>query len=266
MALSNQFAMQKVFSVKGFDIETGELLLTLKKMKETTFTNGQETVWVTGSDSRIASFDHSKTAMLSGASALISDELLALQTGEDVKNLSASTLFEYEDTLTITSNVATTTYTATGTAGAEVGFAYILDANGSSLATLTQDAAATPTKFTYTSGTKALTFFAGAYPDGTKVRVVYHPTASSLKKVQSGSQTFAKTVRIVADCKLKDACNDKIIFGQLKADKGKISGAFEWSLTDGGEATVHNFECEFLESCDDDILWELLIVDPDDLS
>jgi hypothetical protein len=35
MALSSQFALQKVFSVFGYDIDTGELILTLKKMKET---------------------------------------------------------------------------------------------------------------------------------------------------------------------------------------------------------------------------------------
>jgi len=266
MALSSQFALQKVFSIFGYDIDTGELVLTLKKMKETSFTNGQETVWVTGSDSRIASFDHSKTAMISGASALVSDELMAVQTGTDVQTLTASTLYEYEEVVTVGTNTALTTYTATGTAGSEIGFAYVLDANGTSIATLTQDASATPTKFTYTPGTKTLTFATGAYTTGTKIRVVYKPTAATLKKMSSGSQTFAKTLRIVADCKMKDACNDKIIYGQLKADKGKISGAFEWSLTDGGEATVHNFECEFLESCDEDTLWTMLIVDPDDLS
>jgi hypothetical protein len=267
MALSQTYGLQKVFNISGFDIDTGELILHLTKLKESTFTNGQETVWLSGgmSGSRIASFDHSKTAMIAGASAVVSDELMSIQTGTDVATLSASTLYQFTEVLTISSDAAVTTYTATGTAGEEIGFAYILDTNGDKLATLTQDAAATPTKFTYTPGTKALAFATG-YTDGTKVRVVYKPTAASLKHMQSNSQTFAKTVRIVADCLLKDVCRDKYVYGQIQADKGKISGAFEWSLSDAGEATVHNFECEFLESCTSEKLWDFYIVDPDDLT
>lgn len=266
MALSSQFALQKVFKVYGFDIDTDQLVLTLKKMKDTSFTNGSETVWVTGSDSRIASFDHSKTAMIAGSSALVAADLLAAQTGNDVQNLTSSVLYEHIEELTITSNVAHTTYTATGTAGSEIGFAYILDVNGDSIATLTQDASATPTKFAYTPGTKSIAFANSAYADGTKVRVAYFPTAANLKRIYSESTSFSKTLRIVAICQMKDACRDKIVMGQLRAAKGKISGAFEWSLTDGGEATAHNFECEFLEACDSDLQWEYLIVDPDELT
>ncbi len=268
MALSNTYALAKVFNIRTYDIDTGEMNLSLKKLKETTFTNNSDTTWVTGGQAgtRLSSFDMRKTATISGASAVVSDELISIQTGTDVVTLSNSTLFRHEDILTISSNVATTTYTATGTAGSEIEFAYILDANGDKVETLTQDASATPTKFTYTPGTKALTFHTGAYTNGTKVRVVYNPTASSMKHMQSNSQTFAKTVKVEADCLLKDVCRDKYVYGQIQADKGKISGAFEWSLSDGGEATVHNFECEFLESCASEKLWDFYIVDPDDLT
>lgn len=268
MALSSQYALQKVFNVRGYNITTGALELTLKKLKETTFTNGQETVWVTGGQAgtRIASFDHSKTAMISGSSALVSDELIAAQTGTAVATLSSSLLYRFEETLTISSNVATTTYTATGTVGSEVDYAYIVDTNGATTATLTQDAAATPTKFTYTPGTKTLTFHTGAYTNGTKVKVIYNPTASTMKHMQSNSQTFAKTLRIEADCLLKDACSDQLVLGQIQADKGKIAGNFEWSLSDGGEATVHNFECEFLEGCSSEKLWDFYILESSALS
>jgi hypothetical protein len=268
MALSNTYALAKVFNIRTYDIDTGKMNLSLKKLKETTFTNNSDTVWVTGGQAgtRLASFDMGKTATIAGASAVVSDELISIQTGTDVATLTNSTLFRYEDVLTISSNVAITTYTATGTAGSEIEFAYILDANGDKVETLTQDASATPTKFTYTPGTKVLTFHTGAYTNGTKVRVVYNPTASSMKHMQSNSQTFAKTVKVEADCLLKDVCRDKYVYGQIQADKGKISGAFEWSLSDGGEATVHNFECEFLESCTSEKLWDFYIVDPDDLT
>lgn len=268
MALSQTYGLQKVFNIRGYDIDTGALVLNLTKLKESTFTNGQETVWLSGgqANTRLASFDHSKTAMISGSSAVVSDQLITLQTGTDVATLTSSTAYRHSEVLTISSNTAVTTYTATGTVGSEVDFAYILDTNGDISATLTQDAAATPTKFSYTPGTKTLTFATGAYTNGTKVRVVYNPTAASMKHMQSNSQTFAKTVKIEADCLLKDVCRDKYVYGQIQSDKGKISGAFEWSLSDSGDATVHNFECEFLESCASEKLWDFYIVDPDDLT
>jgi len=268
MALSSQYALQKVFNLRAFSITTGQLVLSLKKLKETNFTNGENKIWVQGGPAnlRIASFSDGKTAMLSGSSALVSDELMAAQTGTAVATRTSSTEYSFEETLTISSNTATTTYTATGTAGSEIDFAYIVDANGATTSTLTQDASATPTKFTYTSGTKLLTFATGAYVNGTLVKVIYKPTASTLKEMVSNSSTFAQTLRIEADCVFKDGCSDQEILGQLRADKGAFSGAFEWSLSAGGEATVHNFEIEFLEGCTGGELWSLLILEASSLS
>jgi len=269
MALSSQYALAKVFNLRFYDIDTGRLAVSLRKMKETTFTNNQETVYVTGgqANSRLCSFDMSKTATISGASALVSDELMAAQTGTAVETLTSSTLYRHEETLTITSNVATTSYTATGTAGSEIEFAYIVDSNGATAAVLTQDASATPTKFTYTPGTKALTFATGAYTNGTQVKVIYNPTASTMKHMQSNSQTFSKTFRLEADCLLKNACTDQYVLGQIQAEKAKIAGNFEWSLTDGGEASVHNFECELLEDfCGTEKIWDFYILEESALS
>ena len=269
MALSSQYALAKVFNLRFYDKTTDQLVISLRKMKETTFTNNQETTYVTGGQagSRLASFDMSKTATISGASALVSDELMAAQTGTAVATLTSSTLYRHEETLTISSNVAVTTYTATGTVGSEIDFAYIVDSNGATTAVLTQDAAATPTKFTYTPGTKTLTFATGAYTNGPKGKVVYNPTASTMKHLQSNSQTFSKTLRLEADCLLKDACSDQYVLGQLQAEKAKIAGNFEWSLTDGGEAAVHNFECELLEDfCGDEKIWDFYIVESASLS
>lgn len=269
MALSSQWILGKVFNIRGYSKTTDQLVLSLKKMKETTFTNDQTTTYVTGgpSGARLSSFDTSKIATFSGASAVVSDELMAAQTGTAVETLTNSTLYRFEETLTITSNAAVTTYTATGTAGSEIDFAYIVDSNGSTTAVLTQDAAATPTKFSYTPGTKTLNFFAGQYANGTQVKVVYNPTASSMKHVQSNSDTFSMTLRIEADCLLKDACSDQYVLGQLRADKGHISGAFEWSLTDTGEAAVHNFTCELLEDfCGAAKIWDFYILEQTALS
>lgn len=265
---TTQYGIQKVFNIRGYDIATGELVLSLKNLTESTFTNGQETVYLTGgrANAQAASFDHSKTAMITGASSRIDDGLLAAQLGQDFETLSNTTEIEFEEILVVASDAATTTYTATGTADAEIGFVYVLNANGDTTDTLTQAAAAAAGVFAYTPGTKALAFNATDLADGTRIKVIYKPTASSAKKITNFTTNFSKTLRITADALLKDVCTDQLVSGQIRSDKGKIMGAFEWSLSSAGDPTVHNFECTFLETCGTEKLWDFYVYDEDDFS
>lgn len=264
---TTQYALQQVFKIRGYDIKTGELVLELNKLTESTFTNGQETSFALGANnSQVASFDHSKTAMISGASSEIVDGLLVAQLGSEMEELTDSTDVEFAEVLTLATDKATTKYIATGVAGEEIKYAYVLDANGAVIETLTQGDLAETGVFAYATETKEVTFNAGDYPDGTRIRVVYYPTLASGKKIQNLTTNFSKTLRVVADVFMKDVCSDQLVMGQMKADKGKVSGAFEWSLTNGGDPTAHNFECTFLESCLDNKLWDLVVYDEADFS
>jgi len=261
-----ELGIQKVMKIRLYDITTGEMMATLKRLQESTFTNGQETVFLTNGDgSYAASFDHSKMASISGANSRISGDLVSLQVGGDIESLTTTTVISHEEVLTVTGNSATTTFTATGTADAEIKFAYVLDENGNRTEVkLTQAAVVGANAFTYDTATKKIT--TTALVDGDKISVTYNPTASKAERISNLTTNVSATVRVVADCLFKDVCNDQLVYGQIQAEKGHIEGAFEWSLSEGGNPSMHNFKVDFLETCDENKLWDLIIYDKADLT
>ena len=260
-----ELVIQKVMKVKLLDILTGEMKAYLKNLQESTFTNGQETVYSTnGNGMKVASFDHTKSAMIAGANSRISGDLLALQIGADGETLTANTEYMYTEILTIASNAAATKYVATGTADDEIKFAYVLDVNGNRTGvTLTQDALTASGKFAYDSGTKTLT--TTGLTDGTKILVNYYPTVVNGMKYGNLGGNVSATCKVVADCIFKDVCTDQLVYGQLISDKGHVSGAFEWSLSEGGSPSLHNFSVELLGNCEDEKLWDYIIIGEDGL-
>jgi len=261
-----ELGIQKVMKIRVEDITTGELKLELRRLQESVFTNGQETVFLTNGDgSNAASFDHTKVASISGSNTRVSGDLLALQVGSAVDKLTGSTLYEQREVVTIDTLKATTKYVATGTADKEIKFIYLLDSNGNKTGdALTQAATAGAGVFSYDTGTKAITTVGTA--DGDKFLVLYFPTASTLEKISNITTNVSYSGKIVADCIFKDVCNDQIVFGQIVADKGHIAGGFEWNLSEGGSPALHSFQVDFLETCDENKLWDLLIVDESNLS
>lgn len=259
---TTQYGLQKVFHIRGYDYLTGDLLLDLKKLKESVFTNGQETVYLTGgrANAQQASFDHSKTAMISGSNATIDEGLVQAQLGKLIDTLTDTTEIEYEEILTVKDDEAITKYVAQGDAGEEIKVLRVISTNED----LVQDATVSAGKFTYTPATKLLTFNTAELADGTKIKVIYYPKAASAKKITNSTQEFSKTLRLVADVLLKDACTDQLVRGQIVAEKGKISGEFEWNVSADGEPAVHNFEATFLEGCENDNLWDMYIFDESD--
>jgi hypothetical protein len=246
--------------IRLYDILTGEMKAELRKLNESTFTNGQETVFLTNGDgTNVASFDHTKSASIGGANSRISGDLMALQVGKDVETLTNSTEIEYPETLTISSNSCVTKYTATGTVGAEIKFAYILDSNGSKIETLEQAAVTAAGKFAYASGTKTIT--TTGLTDGTKIRVIYYPTVATAERIQNITTNVSATCRVVAEILFKDVCTDTTVYGQMSAQKGHVSGEFEYSLSEGGSPAIHNFKVDLLENCGDNELWKIDIFD-----
>ena len=261
-----ELGIQKVMKIRLYDITTGEKKAELTKLQESTFTNGQETVFLTNGDgTAAASFDHSKTASIGGSNTRISGDLLALQVGTDVETLTDTTEIDNVEVLTIASNATTTTFTATGTTDEEIGFAYVLDASGNTADVLTQAATASATEFAYDSGTKVIT--TSGLDDGVKISVTYYPTTSTAEKVTNLTSKVSATVKVVADCLMKDVCTDQLVAAKITADKGHVSGAFEWNLSEGGNPAMHDFKVDFLETCGDDAnLWNLVVYDKNNMS
>jgi len=260
-----ELGIQKVMKIRVKDTVTKELKVELKRLQESTFTNGQETVFLTNGDGVYsASFDHSKMASISGSNTRISGDLLALQVGSEVQELTNSTLYERREVVTITGNTATTEFIGTGTADEEIKFMYELDSNGNKTSiVLTQGAITASGVFAYDTGTKAITTTSVA--DGTSFLILYYPTASKLEKISNLAENISYTGEIIADCLFKDVCADKLVLGQIVATKGHISGAFEWALSEGGNPALHDFKVDFLENCADGNLWDILLADEADL-
>lgn len=260
----SNLAIQQVMKIRGYNTSTDKMELVLKALKESTFTNGKDMTYVTKDNVKIASFDFGSTATISGSSAYIQDDLLAAQLGTDTETLTNSKEIRHTEVVEITSDAGTTEFVATGTADAEIKFAYILDSDGNhSGESLTQGSTVASDVFTYDTGTKTIT--TSGLADGTKIEVAYYPTASTAKKVENIASNFTKTLRIEADMLFKDTCTDELLYGKMVADKGKISGEFEWNLTEGGDPAVHNFSAEFLSDCSDN-LWRIYFYDKTDLS
>jgi len=259
----SNLAIQKVMKIRGYNLQTDQMELVLKALKESTFTNGKEMTYVTKDNVKIASFDFGSAASISGSSAYIQDDLLAAQLGSEVETLSSTTEIRTTEVVEITTDAGVSKYIGTGTAGSEIKFAYVLDTDGNhSGVVLTQAAVASATEFTYTSGTKAIV--TDSIADGTKLEIAYYPTASTAKKVEHITSNFTKTLRLEADLIFKDTCTDVLQYGKMVAEKGKIAGEFEWNLTEGGDPAVHNFTAEFLSDCDDN-LWRIYFYDKEDL-
>jgi hypothetical protein len=265
---TSKFAVQAVFEIKTFDLETGSCLALLDDLKETTWENNGEVVYAQGGrgNPKVIGFGHSKTSMLNTQNATIVEGALAMQTGSDTIELTNSTSVTYTDIQTVADDAVTTQFTATGTTGAEIGFVYVLNSDGTLGTPLTQAATVAAGKFTYTTGTKKVTFNTAELADGVKVIMFYKPTLASGKRIVNKTDIFAKNVKVIADGLFRDTCTGKDYAGQLVYDKAKVQEGYTFTLTANGEPSVHNLNFEALKACGANELWNLYIYDETDFS
>jgi hypothetical protein len=120
----------------------------------------------------------------------------------------------------------------------------------------------TPTagKFTYNSGTKALSFFAGDVTSGGQVVAFYKATAgAATQTVSSMSDVFAKNVKLVATGLVRDICTGVDYKAQIIFYKAKVSNGFEFALTADGDPAVQSIDFEALKDCGSTKLWDLIV-------
>lgn len=266
---TSKFAVQQIFTVDAFDLDTGAMLARFEDLKSSNLSNNGTVVYAQGGvgNPKIIGFSHSKESTLEIQSAVITGGALGIQTGSGLIDLTSTTLIPFDEVVTVTSNAATTTYTATGTAGSEIGFAYLLNEDGTIAETFTQasDADSEGT-FTYTSSGKNLTFYTGAIPDGGKVLVVYYPTVSSAYQINNSTEVFAKNVRLHCKTLFRDTCTGKDYVGVLVIYKAKAGEEWGFELSADGDPAVHDISFEALKSCTSPTLWDIFIYDSSDLT
>lgn len=264
---TSKFAVQQIFTVDAFSLEDGSLIARLEDLKTSNLSNNGTVVYAQGGvgNPKIIGFSHSKEANLSIENAVITEGAMGIQTGSGVVSLTETTLIPFDEVLTADSDGATTSYKATGTTGSEIGFAYILNADGSVKTKLAQAGTAAAGSFAYASATKKITFNTGDVPNGSKVLVVYYPEIDAAKQISNSTEVFAQNVRLHCKTLFRDTCSGKDYVGVLVIYKAKAGEEWSIELSADGDPAVHAISFEALKSCESPVLWDIFIYDTDDI-
>lgn len=239
-------------TISAFDVVNGNFLFTLDELQNATISQGQEKTDITGKQGRkLSSMKRNKTVTISGNNGMVSGGLLELQTGGKFENKATEVL--WADYLTVTSNAATTSFTAVGDVGSEIEFVYVKNDDGTLGEVLEQAETATSGKFAYNPGSKSLTFNTGELANGTEI-VVYYKRKIQGDTLVNMSDNYSGKCALYVDAFGEDRCANvyRIQFFIPKAD---FNGEFDFEM--GDNQTIHAFEAESLSgACGaDGALW-----------
>lgn len=235
----NDIMITSIETINAFDVVTGAYKFTLDELQSTTIAQTEDKSEITGKGGRkLSNVKRNKAVTISGDSGLVSGGLLEVQTGGTFKN--GTTEVMWTDYLTVSSNEATTNYTAIGTTGAEIEALYVKSSNGVANKELEQAATAADGKFAYDTKTKKLTF--SGITDGTEI-VVFYKRKITADTLDNDSEVYSGKCALYIDALGEDKCANvyRIQFYIPKAD---FSGEFSFEMSDS--QTVHSFEAEAL--------------------
>jgi len=141
---------------------------------------------------------------------------------------------------------ATTTFSASGTIGAEIASIAAVAQNKAFalLENVVQGAAVAPGTFTYDPATKDLLFDAADIPADTRIAVTYR-RAAQVGLLENDATKYAATDRWVIDALGKDPCGKEYRV-QIDATQVDVSGTF--TLDIGDSQTVQNVEGRCIKS------------------
>ena len=249
----SKLIITEIAQITAFN-NAGELEFIMDEVQDGSIQNSQEKSDITGRNGRkIASLKKNKAVTVSATNGVLVGGALAAQTGTEVEQ--GTFKVRITDVLTVTSNKATTTKTAVGTVGAEIGTIYVKNANGSLGTKIEQDASASSGKFAYNPSDNSIT--TDGLTDGTEIVAFYDVEVESAK-ISNDSEKYSKVLKLYIDVALQDTC-DVEYFGQIVIERADVSGEFELSL--GGDNFAHAFEAESLAGgCTGSTkLWDLII-------
>lgn len=249
----SKLIITEVAQITAFN-NAGELEFIMDEVQDGSIQNSQEKTDLTGRNGRkIASLKKNKAVTVSATNGVLVGGALAAQTGTEVEQ--GTFKVRITDVLTVTSNKATTTKTAVGTVGAEIGTIYIKNANGSLGTKIEQDASASSGKFAYNPSDNSIT--TDGLADGTEI-VAFYDVEVEAAKISNDSEKYSKVLKLYIDVVLQDTC-DVEYFGQIVIERADVSGEFELSL--GGDNFAHAFEAESLAGgCTGSTkLWDLIV-------
>lgn len=226
-------------TISAFDIATGAYLFTLDELQNATLSQTEETSEITGKHGRkLANLKRNKAVTISGTNGMVSAGLLEMQTGGSFESKATEVL--WTDYLTVSSNAATSSYTAVGTSGAEIEALYVRNADGTMGDELEQSSAVASGKFTYDPSTKAFAF--SDLADGTEL-IAYYKRKITANVLDNDSETYSTKCALYVDVLGEDKCAN-VYRIQIYIPKADFNG--EFSLEMGENQTTHGFEAEAL--------------------
>ena len=193
---------------------------------------------------------------------MLSGGALAAMVGSEVED--GDYTIRYTDPIVVSSDSATTTETAVGTVGNEIGTIYVRDNNKAYISggkKLTQTSGTPATgEFSYDPSTKTVTFFAGDVPDGTEV-IAFYDTEVTGKKISNKSDNYSNTLQVFIDCTCTDGC-DNLFHGQFIIERADFNGTFD--IKGGSEPSTLSFEFTSLPNLctgKSNLLWDFVVFD-----
>lgn len=236
-------------TITSLDIITGYSLagvprFILDELSDATIANTQEKEDITGKGGRLLnSLKRNKAVTISGTNGMLSAGLLEAQTGGEFEHKTAANV-EYSESLIVSSNEATTSYKATGTAGAEITALYVKDTSGAAQTKLEQAATAAEGKFAYAPATKKLTFNTGDIADNTEI-IVFYTRKVAADVLTNNSEKYSEKLRLIVDATAEDKCSN-VYHLQIEIPKADFNGDFDIAM--GDSQATHAFEANSLVS------------------
>jgi hypothetical protein len=257
-----KFSIQQVFEVLIQNITTGAILGYLDDCKTSNLINEAQLVYPTGGRGNAyigGAFGHSRRARIEIQKAAWNTDVVATQVGNTTVVGSNKNIVKYDIVEVTVADEVTTTFKALGTAGSEIGFVYILNADGSFGTVLTQAAAVAAGVFAYAPATKKITSNTGELPIGTKVACAYKFDAgTSAKTISIETDVFPPLVKATAFGIVKDLATGELYQMELLG-QAQIDPNWNWDLASDGEPSVQNFNLEFTKSVLNNNLYDIVV-------
>ena len=257
-ATPKKFSMQQVFEILLRKPSDKSILAYLEDTKTSGLENTVEMVYPTGGRGNTyigGGFSHSKRAKLNVTMATWNTEVMAMQNGTEIATGSQN-ITEYE-VISPVSDSYTLKYKAVGTSGAEIGFIYAVNDDGTYGAKYTQAATAGTGTFAYSTTGNKITF--GTDKPTGDIAVAYtRETSTAAQKITIDTEAIPATVLVTAYGVAKDICTGELFPCQVDG-MAQVDGNYNFDLSADGEPSVHSLNMEFVKTCRGKKLYDFII-------
>lgn len=267
LATPKQFSMQQAFEILLRKPIDRSIIAYLTNCKTSGLENTMEMVYPQGGAGNVyvgGGFAHSRRATLNVTVATFNTDVLAIQNGTEVST--GSTDITYYDVIEAGSDGKyTTKFTATGTAGSEIKFVYIVGADGTYSKEYTQASVASEGKFAYDSGTKEITFGGSDTPAaGDIIACAYtFKSATNAQTIHVAADGIPPVVLATAYGIAKDVCTGELFPCEIEG-QAQVDGNWNFDLSADGEPVAQNLTLEFVKGCLNNTLYTFKVYTEDE--